>query len=210
MPDEDDDSDSSCLEILDGGSDMDICEESELARFSQMLSNAQKNALAKKAAKGNKRKTYNGRSRTTVNHKKHFQKDLAAQGFLSVHGYRDYINAKKEKEKLKMPTFEESEESSEELASAASEDHRHIAQVPATSGDCCHVACGPAANDERCHVTQGPVVSGEHHRGNLPEEEEESTGSKDEDRDRWDAANKKKKHGGHAIQGSSAPRFDGI
>ena len=75
LPNED--SDGSDVEILDGGSDIDICEETELAKFSQMLHEAQKEALTKEQAKGNKWKTYSGRSRTTKHHQKHLQIDLA-------------------------------------------------------------------------------------------------------------------------------------
>lgn len=61
---EDDDVDTkgSVVEIFDGGSDMDICEETELMKFSRMLSDAQKRAQAEEKAKGNKWKTYTGHS----------------------------------------------------------------------------------------------------------------------------------------------------
>ena len=93
------------------------------------------------------------------------------------------------------PTFEESEESSdndavtwtrsnelrpksmnvEELTSAVSEDRQRVARSPAASEDRCQVAHSPAASEdseEHCRVVQG-----------LPEaeESEESTGSEGED-----------------------------
>jgi hypothetical protein len=60
VPNEDNDSKGSNVEIFDSGSDVDIYEEAELMKFSRMLLNAQKKAQAEEKAKGNKRKTYNG------------------------------------------------------------------------------------------------------------------------------------------------------
>ena len=57
-----DDSEGFDVEILDSGSDVDIFEESQLKRFSRMLYKAQKKALAKEKAKGNKWKSYSGHS----------------------------------------------------------------------------------------------------------------------------------------------------
>jgi hypothetical protein len=115
LPNEDeDDSEGSDVEILDGGSDIDICEETELEKFSRMLHEAQKKALAKEKAKGNKRKTYSGHSRTTRHRQKCFQIDLAAQGYLPVHDFMKRMEAQKKKEELTASqelSFEELKES---------------------------------------------------------------------------------------------------
>ena len=59
MPnDNDTDSKGSIVEILNSGSDMDICVESELTKFSRMLFDAQKKAMKEKAARGKKCRTY--------------------------------------------------------------------------------------------------------------------------------------------------------
>jgi hypothetical protein len=50
------------VEILDGSSDTDIHEETELIKFSEMLCDAQEKAQEKVKAKGNKRKTYDRHS----------------------------------------------------------------------------------------------------------------------------------------------------
>jgi hypothetical protein len=89
IPNEDDSkgsegSDGSSVEIIDGGSDAEICEETELQRFSRILCEAQRKAQAQEKAKGNTRKTYQGLSRTTAYRRKRVRNDLAAQGFLSV------------------------------------------------------------------------------------------------------------------------------
>src|SRR5258707_15703512 len=63
----DSDSKDSSVEILDGGSDVDIREETELVRFSRIHCDAQKKAQAENL-KRNKRKTYNGHSWTTAYH----------------------------------------------------------------------------------------------------------------------------------------------
>jgi hypothetical protein len=112
-----DDSDGSSVEILDSGSDTDICEESELTKFSQMLHNAQKKALAEEKAMGNKRKAYTGHSRATAYRQKRQRSNLANQGYLSVHEFMRQMESRKNKEKLTAPqelTFEESEESSDD------------------------------------------------------------------------------------------------
>jgi hypothetical protein len=164
MPNEDDnESDDSSLEILDSGSDTDICEESELAKFSKMLSDAQKKALAKEKAQGKKRKRYTGHSRTTAYRRKVCRNKLAAQGFLSV--TRFWAMSQKSAEELTPPTFEESEESSDELT-LASED-----------SDCCQVAQGPAVSEDRSCV----AVTSEQRRRAAQEEEEDSTGSEGDD-----------------------------
>jgi hypothetical protein len=55
----DNDSEGSSVEIFNGGSDAEIFEETDLSRFSRILRDAQKKALAENA-KGNKRKAYTG------------------------------------------------------------------------------------------------------------------------------------------------------
>jgi hypothetical protein len=118
MPNEDDDvsedSEDSDVEILDDGSDMDIYEESELMKFSRMLCDAQKRALAEEKAKGIKQKTYDGNSWATVYRRKRYWSDLAAQGYLPVPEFMKLIDARKEKDKLTELAVEESEASSDD------------------------------------------------------------------------------------------------
>ncbi len=78
------DSDGFSVETLDSGSDTDIYEETELEKFSRILCDAQKKALAEEKAKGNKWKTYHGHLQTTVHHWKHHWNDLAAKRYLPV------------------------------------------------------------------------------------------------------------------------------
>ena len=52
----DNDSEGSCVEIVDGESDTDVCEETASARFSRILCDAQKKAQVENAAKGSKRR----------------------------------------------------------------------------------------------------------------------------------------------------------
>ena len=66
VPSDSDDNSDSSVEILDSGSDTDICEETELARFSRILRDAQIKALAEENVKGKKRKTFSGKSWTTA------------------------------------------------------------------------------------------------------------------------------------------------
>jgi hypothetical protein len=179
------DSEGSGVEILDSGSDTDICEESELTKFSRMLSDAQKIALAKEKARGNKRKTYTGHSRTTSYRFKRQRSDLAAQGYLPVHEFMEQMKSQKNTKELTSPqdlTLEESEESSDddavtmslfrskepsasectnvkELTPAVSEDCCQVAPSPAASEDHCPIAQGPAANEDRRQVAQGPTAS---------------------------------------------------
>lgn len=72
------------MEILDGGLDTvtlaDIREETELTKFSRTFCEMQKKALAEEKAKGNKRKTYTGRSRTTAFRQKRFQSKPCCTG----------------------------------------------------------------------------------------------------------------------------------
>ena len=87
VPNEDlDDSEGSCVKILDGGSDADICEETELMRFSKMLRDTQERALVEEKAKQKKQKTYDGSSQSTAYRQKRHQKKLAAQGYLPPTG----------------------------------------------------------------------------------------------------------------------------
>jgi hypothetical protein len=118
MPNEDDDVsegfEDSDVEILDEGSNVDIYEESELMKFSRMLCDAQKRALAEeKKAKGIKRKTYDGNSQATMYRRKRYQSDLAAQGYLLVPEFMKLIDTRKEKDKLTELAVEESEASSD-------------------------------------------------------------------------------------------------
>jgi hypothetical protein len=214
MPNEDDDvsedSEDSDVEILDDGSDTDIYEESELMKFSRMLCDAQKRALAEEKAKGIKRKTYDGNLRATVYHRKRYRSDLAAQGYLPVPEFMKLIDARKEKDKLTELAVEESEASSDDDAvtvswcrsnepsmskgtdfelmqgPAAHEDRRQLAQEPAPSEDRRQlVQQGPVAREDHPHlqVVQGPVASETCRQAvhHLAEEEEESTESEGED-----------------------------
>jgi hypothetical protein len=113
-----DNSKGSSVEILDGASDTDICEETELTRFSRILDDAQKRALAENA-KQNKRKTYSGRSQATTRRRKRYQSDLAAKGYLSVPDFMKRMESKKSNRE-ELP-FEESEESSDDDAAIVSQ-----------------------------------------------------------------------------------------
>ena len=79
------------VEILDGGSDVDIYKETELMKFSRMLRNAQKKAMEEEKAKGNKRKTYSGHSRSTEYRWKCHQSNLYAQGYRSVPAFWTWV-----------------------------------------------------------------------------------------------------------------------
>ena len=105
------DSEGSNVEIVDSGSNVEICEETELMKFSRILHDAQQAALAVERAKRIKNKTYTGVLQTTAWHRKHHQGDLAAQGFLAVHEFMKMTNEPKEKKEL---AFEESQESSDD------------------------------------------------------------------------------------------------
>ena len=59
---------SSNVKIVDSGSNVEICEETELMNFSRILCDAQQAALAVERAKGIKKKTYTGVSWTTAWH----------------------------------------------------------------------------------------------------------------------------------------------
>lgn len=93
--DNESESSSSCVEILDGGGmtgidmgrDIRVREETKLTKFSRTLCELQKKALEEEKAKGNKRKTYTGRSHRTASRQKRFQSNLAAQGYLPVHEF---------------------------------------------------------------------------------------------------------------------------
>ncbi|KAI0281130.1 hypothetical protein BGY98DRAFT_1095071 [Russula aff. rugulosa BPL654] len=195
-----DDSEGSSIEILDGGSDTDIYEESELAKFGRMLSDAQKRAREKEKAQGKKWKTYNGHSRTTAYHRKRVQKNHAAKGFLPLRNFMKLMKSKKNADKQVIQC--EEEESSEDDAafvsqprsnqSCISEDTdieelaRAASEGPALIEECYWVAQSPTLIKEHCWVTQGPTTSDDCHRvmQGLPEEEEEGTKSEDEGEDR--------------------------
>jgi hypothetical protein len=199
IPNENDseDSEGSNVEILDGASDVDIYEETELIKFSRMLCDAQKKALEEEKRMGNKRKTYNGDSQTTAYRRKRYRSDLAAKGYLPVHEFMKQIEAKKKNDKLTASqelTVEESEECSDDDAASLSwlgsneqsisEDTEIEELAPAASGDCHQIAQGPGVSEERCRqVIQGPIATERRRQAaqRLAEEEEESTGSKDED-----------------------------
>ena len=103
MPNENDNESTgseSSLEVFDSGSDTDICEESELTKFSKMLFDAQKKALAEEKARGKKRKDYTGHLRATVYHRKCCREYLATQGFLPI---SMYMSQKKSTEELTAP-----------------------------------------------------------------------------------------------------------
>lgn len=126
----------SSLEIFDSGSDTDICEESELSKFSKMLFDAQKKALAEEKARGKKQKSYTGHSRATMYHQKHHQKYLATQGILPI---SMYMPQKKCAEELTAPqdlTFKELEDSSDieehiqDLTFKESEDSSDVEEPP--------------------------------------------------------------------------------
>jgi len=176
MPNESDvdvDSEGSSVEILDSGSDADICEEAELTKFSRMLCDAQKIALAEEKAKGKKRKSYIGHSRATEYHWKRVQKDLAAQGYLPLHEVWKRVaskqNTKPVAKELTTPqelASEESEEGSDATASqlqihqpSISEDTDMEELIPATSDD---RHDRDAMRDEHLQLAQSPVASKEH------------------------------------------------
>jgi hypothetical protein len=141
------------LEILDGGSDTDIREETELIKFSRMLCDAQEKAQEKEKAKDKKRKTYDRRSRTTAYRWKRYRSDLAAQGYLPVHEFMKQMDTQKRKDELTTSqelTIEESEESSDDDAATESQPGNSEPRMsegmeveelaPAASGDCHQVA----------------------------------------------------------------------
>jgi hypothetical protein len=168
-----DDSEGSSVEIIDGGSDLDICEETELARFSRILCDAQKKALAENAERS-KRKTYSGQSRTTAHRRKRNRIDLAAKGYLSVHEFMRKMSLKKQTEEL---NFEESEESSDDEDDDAAIVSGPLNDKPspltpsegtevdkltlAVSLSNCHMR-GPAASAGHHQATRGPAARGHH------------------------------------------------
>jgi hypothetical protein len=116
VPNKDDSDSDSSVEILDGGSNVDIDDETELTTFSKMLCDAQKKALVVEKAMGNKRKMYNGHSRMTAYRRKRHQCDLATQGYLPAHEFMKCMEEQKKEEKLtasRESTLEKSEESSD-------------------------------------------------------------------------------------------------
>lgn len=174
---DDDDDEGSCVEILDSGSDVDICEESELAKFSRILFTAQKRAMEAEAARGTKRKTHTGRSRTTAYRRKRYRSHLAAQGQLSVPEFMKLMESRKAAQErtpsqnLMVLPFEELEESSDDDAVTASE------------SESTNMELAPAVNEDRRRVAQGPVASEQQHQAvqELREEEEEGTENEGED-----------------------------
>ena len=150
----DSDSKDSSVEILDGGSDVDICEETELVRFSRILHDAQKKAQAENA-KRNKRKTYSGHSRTTAYCQKHSRNDLAAKGYLSIHAFMKKMESKKNTEEL---TFEESEESSNDDTAIMS---RLWSTEPSPSKGADIDKLTPAVSEGHCQVARGPAADEE-------------------------------------------------
>jgi hypothetical protein len=146
-------SDGSSVEIIDGGSDAEICEETELQRFSRILCEAQRKAQAQEKAKGNTRKTYQGLSRTTAYRRKRVRNDLAAQGFLSVPLYMARMESKN-KEKLTFES-EESSDNDEVFVSRLWSDKQSNSESDEERLQATH---GPAACEGGRHwqVTQGP------------------------------------------------------
>jgi hypothetical protein len=193
------------VEILDGGSDLDICEETELTQFSRILHEAQKRALEEEKEKGNKRKTYNGRSRTTAYRRKRHQKDLHAQGYRPID---KYMEQKKNKDECTTPqilTLEDSEQSSDSDMAlwsngpSASEctDVEELVRSLAACGELRSPAAiyrhPDLASAGHCPVVQGISASeepklrlGHQDIQALREEEEESSGSEDEGNARRD------------------------
>ena len=190
MPNEFDvivDSKGSGVEIVDSGSDADICKEAELTKFSRMLCDAQKRALAEEKA-GKKWKSYTGHSRATEYRRKRVQKDLAAQGYLPLHKVWKWVaskqNTKPAAKKLTTPQELASEESEEgpdndkattsqlqihqpsiskdtdmeELVAAASEDR------DATRDEHRQLAQIPMASKEHRRDVLGPAATDAHHR----------------------------------------------
>lgn len=216
IPNEDDDnSEGSSVEILDGGSDLDICEETELTRFSRILHEAQKRALEEEKEKGNKRKTYNGRSRTTAYRRKRHQKDLHAQGYRPIDEYME-----KNKDECTAPqilTLEDSgsEQSTDGDAAVRSNEPSASECTDIEELVCSLAACGerrsPAAiyrHPDSASAGHCPVVQGvsaneetELQLGQdiqaLREEEEESSssGSENEGNARQDRQGEPSKNG---------------
>jgi hypothetical protein len=159
MPnDNDTDSEGSIVEILDSGSDVDICEESELTKFSRMLFDAQKNAMKEEAARGKKRRTYTGHSRATEYRRKRVQTTHANQGFLPVDEFMKRMESKKKAEELTQRqylTIEESEKSSDDdmVTTFKDPDMEELAPV---NGDRCQVTHSPAASEDCCQVDKCP------------------------------------------------------
>ena len=167
------------VEILDAGSDVDIYEETELIKFSRMLFDAQKRALAEEKAKGKKQKTYNVSSWATAYCRKRHHKDLVAWGQLSVPNFMKWREAKRKEEEL-TASVEESKESSDDITASVSW-IRSWSNEPSTSkgtdiekltsaarADCCQIAPGPVATETHCQAVQDLA------------EEEEGTRSEDE------------------------------
>jgi hypothetical protein len=175
LNDNGDDSEGSSIEILDGGSDTDIYEESELAKFSRMLSDAQKRAREKEKAQGKKRKTYNGHSRTTAYRQKRVQKNHAAKGFLPLRDFMKLMESKKNADKqvvhcgkfvTNLPLHKDLMVESEEEES--SEDDAAFVSQPRSNQSCISedtdieelaraASEGPALIEECYRVAQSPT-----------------------------------------------------
>lgn len=215
LPNEDDSSDSSDVEILDGGSDVDIREETDLEKFSRMLHEAQKKASAKEKVKGNKQKMFSGHSRTTRYRQKRFRDNLATQGYLPVYEFMKQMAQKKE-EKLTASqelSFEESEEGSGSDNDSATVS-RFWTNEPSISEGTDVGELAPAASEERPQDTQGPSASKVQVAQGLREEEEEGSRS-DEDggiahENVKDVAQKNGTHLGHTFWVFLMPCFDRI
>ncbi|KAI0275615.1 hypothetical protein BGY98DRAFT_991520, partial [Russula aff. rugulosa BPL654] len=205
---------SSSIEILDGDRDTDICEETELAKFSRILRDAQKRAMEEEKAKGKKRKTYNGRSQKTAYRWKRVQRDHASKGFLPVDAFMKHTALQKNADKptggitapQNLPVEELEESFGDDAASAfrlwsnrscISEDTvteierlaPAASEGPALIEEHRWVTQGSTASEaceEHRRVVQGPTASDHRRRVTqcLREEEEESTGSEDEDKDK--------------------------
>ena len=172
VPNEDDDDfEGSSVEILDGCSDTDIREESELTRFSRMLCEAQEKALAEEKVKGNKQKSYTGHSQATAYRQKQIQTDNAAQGYFPVHEFMRRIQLQKSEKKV-TPSFKE-ESSDDDVITCIDElkasEGMDVKLTPAVREDRHQAAHSPAASEGNHQFVQDPV---EHCRVWALQEEE--------------------------------------
>lgn len=194
-----DNSKESTVEILDCYSDTEVCE-TELVQFSKTLCDAQKKAKEEKGTRAKKRKTYNGSSQATACHQKHLWRDLTIKGFLSVFEFIEHMALQKDAEKLttlQNLTVESEETSKDNNNNNNNDDNDVVATVWSNqpcnicfydSGDTEIEGSTPAASEEHCCVNcvaQGATSINKHHQvwvvQGLPEKEEESTESEDEE-----------------------------
>lgn len=92
LPNEDsEDSENSCVEIFNGGHDINIYKETELIKFSKILFEAQKKALKEEKVKKNKWKAYSEQIQQTTYCQKCCCHDLATKGYLSIYKFKKHI-----------------------------------------------------------------------------------------------------------------------